>query len=148
MKATVRVMRSYDYCHFEVVLSSDEEMDMDQVNELRKKAALLVDEGVRQYIIAKKKENDRNRRDWEIRESLKRLEIAKQKSESELTIEETALLRADADKSFWENVHKDDYYYEDEEREHHFSMLSQFQNTVVKCIPGPDAPDYDPFREE
>lgn len=39
MSATVRVMRSYDYCHFEIVLGSNEDMTTDQVNDMRKEAA-------------------------------------------------------------------------------------------------------------
>lgn len=51
--ASVKVMRSYDYCHFEVVLSLRETektfITADDVNSLRIEAARLADEAVRQY---------------------------------------------------------------------------------------------------
>lgn len=52
-KGSVKVMRSYDYCHFEVCLSSDENMTLEQVDAMRKEAARLVDKAVEQYIIKK-----------------------------------------------------------------------------------------------
>jgi hypothetical protein len=55
MQASVKVMRSYDYCHFEVCLSLDKEMTLGEINNMRKDAARLADEAVRQYI------NKRNR---------------------------------------------------------------------------------------
>lgn len=53
MKATVKIMRSYDYNHFEVSLSSDEEMNLEQIDDMRKEAARLVDKAVTQYQVAK-----------------------------------------------------------------------------------------------
>ena len=44
MKASVKILRSFDYCHFEVSLSYDDDMTLEQVNDLRKQAAVLVDE--------------------------------------------------------------------------------------------------------
>lgn len=51
--ATVKVMRSYDYCHFEVCLSSSSASTPDAVDGLRKQAARLADKAVDQYRIAK-----------------------------------------------------------------------------------------------
>lgn len=52
MNASVKVMRSYDYCHFEICLS--EEVDqLDNVDALRKEAARLADKAVEQYKTAK-----------------------------------------------------------------------------------------------
>lgn len=53
-KASVKIMRSYDYNHFEVSLSTDELIDEKEVNSLRVKAAKLVDHAIEQY---KKKKN-------------------------------------------------------------------------------------------
>lgn len=53
MSASVKIMRSYDYCHFEVCLGTDEELTLLQVDEMRKEAARLVDKAVEQYKIAK-----------------------------------------------------------------------------------------------
>lgn len=51
--ASVKVMRSHDYCHFEVVLSSSSANSPELVDELRKTAARLADKAVSQYRIAK-----------------------------------------------------------------------------------------------
>ena len=53
MKASVKVMNSYDYCHFEVCLGSDEDLSLEAINELRKDAQRLVDKAISQYKIAK-----------------------------------------------------------------------------------------------
>lgn len=133
MDAKVRVMRSYDYCHFEVELGG-EYQDIDQVNELRKQAALLVDEAVRQYKIAKKAEDDRGRFDYQKEVLLERLERIKATPESDWTIEDAALMRSSTDKEFWEEYDKCDYFYEDDpERDHHFSMLRKFQDVKIKA---------------
>jgi hypothetical protein len=51
--ASVKVMRSHDYCHFEVCLSSSSATTPQGVDELRKAAARLADKAVEQYKIAK-----------------------------------------------------------------------------------------------
>lgn len=48
-KASVKIMRSYDYNHFEVSLSTDELIDEKEVNSLIIKAAKLVDHAIEQY---------------------------------------------------------------------------------------------------
>lgn len=53
--ASVKIMRSHDYCHFEVCLGSvsDDEFTIAQVDDMRKAAARLADKAVEQYKIAK-----------------------------------------------------------------------------------------------
>jgi len=53
MDASVKVMRSYDYCHFEISLSIDE-TTLEEADNLRKAAARLTDKAVHQYKIAKR----------------------------------------------------------------------------------------------
>ena len=48
-KASVKIMLSYNYCHFEVALSSDDDLSLKDVNGLRKDAQRLADEAVRQF---------------------------------------------------------------------------------------------------
>ncbi|OGF05224.1 MAG: hypothetical protein A2W00_04565 [Candidatus Eisenbacteria bacterium RBG_16_71_46] len=79
--ATVKIMRSYDYCHFEVQLGSDENLTLEEINDLRKQAALLVDEAVRQYKIAKKKEQARTQHEWETERLLERIQAIERKPE-------------------------------------------------------------------
>jgi hypothetical protein len=55
--ASVKVMRSHDYCHFEVCLSTSLRDQLDavgQVNALRIAAARLADKAVEQYKVAKR----------------------------------------------------------------------------------------------
>jgi len=51
--ASVKVMRSYDHCHFEITLSSSCTAAPGDVDELRKTAARLADKAVEQYKIAR-----------------------------------------------------------------------------------------------
>ena len=125
MQATVKVMRSYDYCHFEVQLSNECE-DLDAVNDLRKQAAILVDEAVRQYKTCKAAELKRQSREFEKERTLARVADIERRPKSDWSIEDAAIMRAVADKSFFDS--EDDYYYTDPEREHHFSMLRKFQD--------------------
>lgn len=129
----VKVMRSYDYCHFEVCLSLHPDATLDEVNQRRKEAALLVDEAVRQYKLAKEAERKREMKDWEIQKVLDQIECIKKIPESEWTAEQAALMRGAADEEFWKAYREDDYYYFDEWRDHHFSMLRRFQDATVRA---------------
>lgn len=60
MKASVKIMRSYNYCHFETCLSSDEDMTLEQVDQMRKEAARLTDKAVEQYKQAREFEDRRS----------------------------------------------------------------------------------------
>ena len=53
MNASVKVMNSYDYCHFEIQLSR-EDISLNQVDDLRKEAQRLVDKAIKQYKTAKR----------------------------------------------------------------------------------------------
>lgn len=57
--ASVKVMRSYDYCHFEIVLGVSEPIFPEGVDELRKEAQRLADKAVEQYKVAKEAANRR-----------------------------------------------------------------------------------------
>jgi hypothetical protein len=60
---TVRVLKSYDYCHFEVLLvgnaaaldlTADTPIPVEEIDELRKTAARLADKAVEQYKLKKR----------------------------------------------------------------------------------------------
>jgi hypothetical protein len=55
MGASVKIMLSYDYCHFEVCKSTDENISDKEINEMRKSVQRLADEAVRQYKVAKER---------------------------------------------------------------------------------------------
>jgi len=56
-KASVKIMRSYDYCHFEICLGTDEDIPLVDVDKIRKDAQRLVDKAVDQYKIACEENN-------------------------------------------------------------------------------------------
>jgi len=106
--ASVKVMRSHDYCHFEVNLSSTSANTPELVDELRKEAARLADKAVQQYRIAKvshsRRATERRDRLWE-GERVKSLE---EKPESERTPDEQARIKAYRD-AVWEENRAYDY---------------------------------------
>ena len=105
-------MLSFDYCHFEVCLGTDEDITLKEVNDLRKNCQRLADEAVRQYKIAKEKATLQYYRDIEKRELLKNIELIKQKPESEWTAEEKAKMKVIEDQKYWDEYR---YYYEDDD---------------------------------
>ena len=52
-KGSVKIMLSYDYCHFEVALASDEDMTLEQIDSMRKDAQRLADKAVHQYKLSR-----------------------------------------------------------------------------------------------
>lgn len=71
MSASVKVMRSFDYCHFEVCLGTDEKLTDVEVDDLRKRAMRLADKAVEQYKVAKRFEASKAGRSARL-ESLRR----------------------------------------------------------------------------
>ena len=104
--ASVRVMRSYDYSHFEVCLTSSSVTTPQGVNELRKEAARLADAAVYQYIIAKAVAGRKAemQQQWLLAQ-------AEAKPEGERTAEEMAIIKYHSDAAFAAQF---DYDYEDE----------------------------------
>jgi hypothetical protein len=108
--ASVKVMRSYDYCHFEVALTiaADQStcVSLDSVDELRKQAMRLADKAVAQYKVAKahRETSERFYTPYEI-ESIKAL------AETDRTPEQKASLKAHQDAEFFALR---DYDYEDD----------------------------------
>lgn len=114
--ASVKVMRSFDYCHFEVALSTselseDQEKAKVQADALRKEAARLVDKAVQQYKVAKLNEQLADGDQWK-REALeRRAALARSKPESERTPEEKATLKKLEDDAY---LNRRRYDYEDD----------------------------------
>jgi len=132
--AKVRVMRSYDYNHFEIELGSEEPLTIDEVNELRKTAAILVDEAIRQYKLAKAAENRREQCDWSVQRQFQEIQRIKAKPESEWTEEEAATVVKAHASEWWKNFDEDAYFYESNpDRDFHFSMLDRFKKTRISA---------------
>lgn len=94
---SVKVMRSHDYCHFEVSLSSSDATTPDGVDELRKMAARLADKAVKQYQQAKRAamrlERNQSELSW-------RKRLAEQTPEAERSPEQKADIKAYNDIQF------------------------------------------------
>ena len=115
--ASVRVMRSYDYCHFEVTLGVNSEeyhsIDLADVNELRKDAQRLVDEAVSQFAKARKYDYafmDKSA----INAMMKANEEAEKVPESERTPQQKAHIKNWADYIRWKNYDYDDDFNDQE----------------------------------
>lgn len=112
MKASVKIMRSYDYNHFEICLSSDEEMSLEQVDDLRKEAARLVDKAVEQYKVAKCHLNFVQNNSYDLGELRKEVKIITENfPKSEWTEEQKAKVKKLEDINYWKSR---DYDYEDD----------------------------------
>lgn len=106
--ASVKVMRSYDYCHFEICIGSSEAKTPADVDELRKTAARLADKAVEQYKIAKvnaqKLLSKKQQREFLIR----RMDVIRKKEEGSRTVREQAELKAFEDEQ-WHASRRYDY---------------------------------------
>jgi hypothetical protein len=112
-EASVKVMLSYDYCHFEISLTEECD-DIKTVNELRKNAQRLSDEAVRQYKVAKTmaiKRSDGEFRMNNFEAECKRIEA---KDEQDRTIKEIAMLKQYKNEN-WQEQFRYGYDYEDDE---------------------------------
>ena len=92
MSTSVKVMRSYDYCHFEICLGTDENITLKEVDDLRKEAMRLVDKAVEQYKMAKKVREYRDNNYYKELEKHAQ-EIIDTIPESERTPEHKAILK-------------------------------------------------------
>jgi hypothetical protein len=110
-KGGAKIMLSYDYCHFEITLASDEEKTLSEINEMRKEAQRLADEAVRQYKKAKQMANLRVNRMVEREGLIKEVEKIRMIPESEWTAEQKAKVKALEDYEYWSAY---DYDYEDD----------------------------------
>ena len=107
MKASVKIMRSYDYNHFEISLSTEEDLTIDQVDSMRKEAARLVDKAVAQYKISKMESSK-----FPDQELSRQAQIIKENfPQSEWTDAQKALIKRHEDNVYWANR---PYDYEDD----------------------------------
>lgn len=101
--ASVKVMRSHDYCHFEINLAANVDCPPDspewfqQVDSLRKNAARLADKAVEQYKVSKRE----YQAEETTFESMKwAAQLAEQTSEAERNSNQKAAIKALADYRF------------------------------------------------
>ena len=105
--ASVKVMRTFDYFHFEVSLTSTLANTTEAVDALRKEAARLADKAVAQYQTMKHAEYLRD-----LHKGAKwRLEAAIARPEGERTADDKAVIKYHQDAAFAAQF---DYDYEDD----------------------------------
>lgn len=98
---SVRVMLSYDYNHFETILSCPDEATPKEVNERRKEATRLCIEGIRQYQKAKAKASQRANILVERQRLEEEVSRILTEPEGEWTAEEKAKVKALEDHEYW-----------------------------------------------
>lgn len=106
--ASVKVMRSYDYCHFEICLSSDHIYDLTDVDDLRKEAAKLADKAVEQYKAAKQNAEEAKNDEYRLSNLKRRAADAEVKPEGDRTPEEKAAIKHLQD-GYYQNRRSYDY---------------------------------------
>lgn len=98
--ASVKVMRSYDYCHFEVNLGSTEPATLETIDAMRKEAARLADKAVEQYKTARTVANIRGCAAERLKWDKEEYEAAKQVPEGERTPEQKAEVKRYEDNQY------------------------------------------------
>ena len=115
--ASVKVMRSHDYCHFEVILAANVDCPPDspewfqQVDNLRKNAARLADKAVEQYKIAKSNQQIREMNAQQAKYTKQEADAIGDKPETERTPDEQAVLKTYKDRLYAANR---EYDYQDD----------------------------------
>ena len=92
---TVKVMNSYDYCHFEVALGlrNDDGIEKIDVDNARKDCQRLVDKAIKQYKIAKNMAALRTDGEYKLKNFKAICEEIQRKDEQNRTLREIALLK-------------------------------------------------------
>src|SRR5690349_21100134 len=113
--ASVKVMLSYDYSHFEAGMSIENEsgLTMKDIDEARKDCQRLADKAVYQYKVAKTNAAARSDGKYKMasfEDECKRIE---KKDEHDRTLKEIAMLKQYKDEN-WQAQFEYDYDYEDD----------------------------------
>ena len=113
MDASVKIMLSYDYNHFEIALSEECTTTKD-IDALRIKAQRLADHAVEQYQKAKEMASKQTSRTADRLRLERKVDALREIPESERTPEQKATIKALEDTEYWEAY---DWRYEDDEYE-------------------------------
>src|SRR5690606_38372502 len=110
-KASVKVMRSFDYCHFEVALATDQYLDSGEVNSLRIEAAKLADHAVNQYRAKQQAEGYSASNSYKREELERKVKAIKENfPQSEWTPEQKATVKQLDDLNFSDRFEYDEDY--------------------------------------
>ena len=116
--ASVKIMLSYDYSHFETCISleNEEGVSKEEIDNARKDCQRLCDKAVKQYKIAKDMAIRRSDGEYKIRNFEEQCKLIALKNEDDRTIKEVAMLRRYQDEN-WQAQFDYDYDYEDDYQE-------------------------------
>ncbi len=114
--ASVKVMLSYDYSHFEASMSIENEsgLTMSDIDDTRKKCQRLADKAVGQYKKAKQMASNRSDGEFQIRNFQEQCKRIKAKDEQDRTIKEIAMLKQYEDEN-WQAQLMREYDYDDDD---------------------------------
>ena len=114
--ASVKVMLSYDYSHFEVSMSleNDNGLDMKEIDESRKKCQRLADKAVGQYKQAKIMASKRIDGEYQMKNFESQCKKIEEKKEEDRTIKEIAMLKQYQNEK-WQEQFEYEYDYDDDE---------------------------------
>lgn len=113
--ASVKVMLSYDYSHFEASMSIENEagLSMTDIDEARKNCQRLADKAVGQYKKAKQMAAQRNDGQYRMKNFLAEIKRIEAKEEGDRTVNELAMLKQYQDEN-WQAQFDYNYDYDDD----------------------------------
>jgi hypothetical protein len=113
--ASVKVMLSYDYSHFEASMSIENEsgLSLKEIDEARKSCQRLADKAVHQYKVAKTNAAARSDGKYKMASFEQECKRIAAKDEHDRTIKEIAMLKQYQDEN-WQVQFDYDYDYEDD----------------------------------
>lgn len=114
--ASVKVMLSYDYSHFEASMSLENEsgLTMQEIDDARKKCQRLADKAVGQYKKAKEMASQRSHGEYRMRNFEDQCKYIQSKDEQDRTVEEIAMLKQYEDEN-WRAQFEYPYDYDDDD---------------------------------
>lgn len=119
--ASVKVMLSYDYSHFESSMSLENEagIEMKEIDEARKNCQRLSDKAVSQYKKAKSFAAKRSDGLYRLENFEAKCKRILSKEEQDRTVDEMAMLKQYQDET-WRSQFEYDYDYEDDQDDYGF----------------------------
>lgn len=114
--ASVKVMLSYDYSHFEASMSleNNEGLEFKDIDNARKNCQRLADKAVKQYQTAKEFAAKRSDGKYQMENFAAQCKKIQAKEEHDRTIKEIAMLKQYENEN-WQSQFDYDYDYEDDE---------------------------------
>ncbi len=119
--ASVKVMLSYDYCHFEssMTLENENGVSLKEIDEKRKDCQRLAYKAAAQYKKAKEAAANRNDGEYKMKNFEDECRRIEKKDEHDRTLKEIAMLKQYKDEN-WRAQFDYDYDYEDDDNDYRF----------------------------